>query len=77
MLFCCFSTVILTASHNCADINCFEMIDLLVLMLFLAVSCIITVLFDAVGCKNPLAVKPFWIGYVVNCDQRQKISLLN
>lgn len=44
MLFCCFSTVILTALHNCADINCFEMIDLLVLMLFLAVSCIIMML---------------------------------
>ena len=44
MLFCFFSTVILTALHNCADINCFELIDLLVLMLFLAVSCIIMML---------------------------------
>ena len=44
VLFCCFSTVILAALHNCADINCFEMIDLLVLMLFLAVSCIIMML---------------------------------
>lgn len=73
MLFCCFSTVILTALHNCADINCFEMIDLLVLI----ISGSLLYNYDAVGCKNTLAVKPFWIGYVMNCDQRQKISLLN
>ena len=39
VLFCCFFTGIHTALHNCADINCFEMIDLLVLTFFLAVSC--------------------------------------
>ena len=53
--------------------SCFEMIDLLVLI----ISGSLLYNYDAVGCKNTLAVKPFWIGYVMNCDQRQKISLLN